>query len=93
MAEPPNWVFSMFSFIGFVLAFIPLPWHLEGTLSPWCFTHHPRKLSDLSIAAWNTGTCLYIAWAGLSCLNGFINSIVFNKTVLNIAPVWCDICK
>ncbi|KIM89805.1 hypothetical protein PILCRDRAFT_812599 [Piloderma croceum F 1598] len=70
MAEPPNWVFSMFSFIGFVLAFIPLPWHLE---------------------AWNTGTCLYMAWAGLSCLNGFINSVVFNKSVLNVAPVWCDI--
>ncbi|KAI0060066.1 STE3-domain-containing protein [Artomyces pyxidatus] len=41
--------------------------------------------------AWNTGTCLYMAWTGLGCLNYFINSIVWNGTVLNKAPVWCDI--
>jgi len=68
--EPPNWVFSMFSFIGFVVVTIPFPWHLE---------------------AWNTGTCLYMAWTSLSCLSLFINSIVFNKTVINMVPVWCDI--
>lgn len=27
---PPNWVFSLFSFIGFVLCCIPFPWHLAG---------------------------------------------------------------
>jgi len=68
--EPPNYVFSIFSFIGFVLVCIPFPWHLE---------------------AWNTGTCLYMASTALACLNGFINSIVWNKNVTNWAPVWCDI--
>jgi hypothetical protein len=28
-----NQVFSAFSFIGFVLVTIPLPWHLEGQFS------------------------------------------------------------
>ncbi|KIY53057.1 pheromone receptor, partial [Fistulina hepatica ATCC 64428] len=26
----PNWVFSMFSFLGFALVIIPLPWHLHA---------------------------------------------------------------
>lgn len=68
--EPPNYVYSIFSFIGFLLCCIPFPWHFE---------------------AWNTGTCLYMFWTGLGCLNFFINSIVWNKNVLNWAPVWCDI--
>lgn len=65
-----NQVFSAFSFIGFILVTIPLPWHLE---------------------AWNTGTCLYMFWAGLGCLNFFVNSIIWNDNVNNVAPVWCDI--
>lgn len=28
----PNWVFSLFAFIGVLCSSIPLPWHLEGTL-------------------------------------------------------------
>lgn len=43
------------------------------------------------IAAWNTGTCLYMAWTGLSCLVFFINSIIWNNNIVNRAPVWCDI--
>ncbi|XP_006456324.1 STE3-type pheromone receptor [Agaricus bisporus var. bisporus H97] len=66
----PNWVFSLFSFLGFTLVCIPFPWHLE---------------------AWNTGTCLYMAWTGIACLNQFINSVVWNKDAINYAPVWCDI--
>ena len=33
-----------------------------------------------------------MAWAGLGCLNVFVNSIVWNSTVENVAPFWCDIC-
>lgn len=69
-AEPPNYVFTIFASIGFVLVTIPLRWHLE---------------------AWNTGTCLYMIWTGLGCLNGVINSIVWNGNVENKAPIWCDI--
>ncbi|ETW79704.1 putative B mating type protein [Heterobasidion irregulare TC 32-1] len=43
------------------------------------------------LEAWNTGTCLYMAWTGLACLNQFINSIVWNHNAINWAPVWCDI--
>ncbi|KAF9064868.1 pheromone receptor [Rhodocollybia butyracea] len=66
----PNWVYSMFAFLGFLLCAIPLPWHLE---------------------AWNTGTCLFMIWTGLACLNQFINSVVWTGNVINSAPVWCDI--
>jgi hypothetical protein len=68
----PNYVFSLFSFVGFLLCMIPLPWHLE---------------------AWNTGTCLYMIWAGLGCLNLFINSIIWNGNAFLKAVVWCDICE
>lgn len=43
------------------------------------------------LEAWNTGTCLYMIWTGLSCLIQFINSIVWRTNVINWAPVWCDI--
>ncbi|KAF5353506.1 hypothetical protein D9756_007973 [Leucocoprinus leucothites] len=69
-ASYPNWVFSLFSGLGFVLCCIPFPWHLE---------------------AWNTGTCLFMAWSGLSCLGLCINSIIWNGNAINWAPVWCDI--
>lgn len=86
----PNWVFSMFAFIGFLLSIIPLPWHLEGNVflrSPGC----PVLISTRP--AWNTGTCLFMIWTGLACLNQFINSIIWNGNVINWAPVWCDICE
>jgi pheromone a factor receptor len=70
MGYYPNYVYSIFSFLAFVLVSIPFPWHFE---------------------AWNTGTCLYMAWTSISCLNLFINSIVWNGNAINWAPVWCDI--
>jgi pheromone a factor receptor len=68
----PNWIFSVFSFAGFILVIIPFPWHLQS---------------------WNTGTCLFMAWTGLSCLILSINSMVWNGNAYNHAPVWCDISK
>ncbi|KAI9509914.1 STE3-domain-containing protein [Russula earlei] len=70
MRHPPNQVFTVFSFIGFILCAIPFYWHLE---------------------AWNVGTCLYMAWTGLGCLIQCINSIVWNKNMIDKAPVYCDI--
>ncbi|KAG1763918.1 pheromone A receptor-domain-containing protein [Suillus occidentalis] len=70
MFNSPDYVFTVFAFLGFLCCMIPLPWHLE---------------------AWNTGTCLYMMWTGLSCLIQFINSIVWRSSVINFAPVWCDI--
>jgi len=43
------------------------------------------------LEAWNTGTCLYMIWTGLACLNQFINSIIWRGNAFNWAPVWCDI--
>ncbi|KAH9976612.1 fungal pheromone STE3G-protein-coupled receptor [Lactifluus volemus] len=39
----------------------------------------------------NVGTCLYMAWTGLGCLILCIDSIVWNKNMVNRAPVYCDI--
>ncbi|KAA1466857.1 STE3-like pheromone receptor [Dentipellis sp. KUC8613] len=43
------------------------------------------------LQAWNSGTCLYIFWTSLSCLIQFVDSIVWNNNVRNLAPLWCDI--
>lgn len=45
------------------------------------------------LQAWNAGTCAFMIWTGLSCLSEFINSIIWRGNVLNVAPVWCDICE
>jgi pheromone a factor receptor len=87
----PNGLFSAFSFIGFLLCLIPLYWHLEGKFRPTLASTHNR-LTTLAPLAWNVGTSLFMAWAGLGCLNAFINSVVWNSSVANVAPVWCDIC-
>ncbi|KAI0274469.1 pheromone A receptor-domain-containing protein [Russula aff. rugulosa BPL654] len=39
----------------------------------------------------NTGTCLFMIWTGLGCLLQCINSIVWNKNIINRTPVYCDI--
>ncbi|KAJ7661864.1 pheromone A receptor-domain-containing protein [Mycena rosella] len=41
--------------------------------------------------AWNSGTCLFMIWTALGCLNLFINSIVWHNNVHDWSPVWCDI--
>lgn len=46
----------------------------------------------LHVQAWNVGTCAYITWVAVACLLEFINSVVWRNNVLNLAPVWCDIC-
>lgn len=45
------------------------------------------------IEAMNTGTCYYMIWTALACLNQLVNSIVWAGNVNNPAPVWCDICE
>ncbi|KAI0049305.1 STE3-like pheromone receptor, partial [Auriscalpium vulgare] len=39
----------------------------------------------------NAGACLYMFWCSIANLNQFINSVVWNKSAINYAPVWCDI--
>ncbi|KAF9462766.1 STE3-like pheromone receptor [Collybia nuda] len=70
MTDPSYPAFSIFSFIGFVVVLIPLPWHFQ---------------------AWNSGTCLFMIWTAVGCLNLFINSIIWHGNVKDVAPIWCDI--
>lgn len=44
------------------------------------------------LEAWNSGTCYYMVWTALACLNSFVNSIVWADDAVNRAPIWCDIC-
>ena len=90
MPPPPNVLYTVFAFIGFVLCAIPFYWHLRGK------SNHPRAwnvLLTLDEIAWNTGTCLFMIWAGLGCLMQGINSIVWNKNIINRVPAYCVICK
>ncbi|KIY48905.1 pheromone receptor [Fistulina hepatica ATCC 64428] len=41
--------------------------------------------------SWNSGTCFFMAWTALACLNQFVNSVVWAGNVLNPAPWWCEI--
>ncbi|KAH7911855.1 pheromone A receptor-domain-containing protein [Hygrophoropsis aurantiaca] len=43
------------------------------------------------LQAWNSGTCYYMIWTALACLNQFINSVIWHNNAINFAPVWCDI--
>ncbi|EIM84303.1 fungal pheromone STE3G-protein-coupled receptor, partial [Stereum hirsutum FP-91666 SS1] len=41
--------------------------------------------------AWNSGTCLYMFWVGIACLNFFVNSVVWHGNATDLAPAWCEI--
>jgi len=43
------------------------------------------------LEAWNTGTCLYMAWTGLGCFIQGINSIIWNHNMIDRAPIYSDI--
>ncbi|EIN05670.1 STE3-domain-containing protein [Punctularia strigosozonata HHB-11173 SS5] len=43
------------------------------------------------LEAWNTGTCMYMAWTAIGCLYLFINSIVWKGNAEIHSLVWCDI--
>lgn len=44
------------------------------------------------LQAWNSGTCFFMMWTALACLNQFVNSIVWSGNVVNHSPAWCEIC-
>ena len=89
MPTTANQVFAAFSFLGCVVSLIPLPWHLQGMSSS--FSEKVQQVADKLKIAWNTGTCLYMLWASVGCFNYFINAVVWNSTVANVAPAWCEI--
>ncbi|KAF6760028.1 pheromone A receptor-domain-containing protein [Ephemerocybe angulata] len=43
------------------------------------------------LEAWNTGTVAYMSWTAISLLNYFVNSVVWNGSDQDYAPIWCDI--
>ncbi|TFK65312.1 fungal pheromone STE3G-protein-coupled receptor [Pluteus cervinus] len=43
------------------------------------------------LQAWNSGTCYFMIWTSLACLNQFVNSVVWANNALNPAPWWCEI--
>lgn len=45
------------------------------------------------LQALNAGTCLFMIWTSIACLNLGINSIIWHGNAIDIAPVWCDICE
>ncbi|CAL1697588.1 unnamed protein product [Somion occarium] len=39
----------------------------------------------------NAGTCLFMIWTAIACINLGINSIIWHSNAIDWAPVWCDI--
>ncbi|KAI8968750.1 STE3-domain-containing protein [Trametes punicea] len=42
------------------------------------------------LEAWNSATCYYMMWASLSCLNEFVNCVVWAHDAVDRAPIWCE---
>ncbi|KAJ3010642.1 hypothetical protein NUW54_g2417 [Trametes sanguinea] len=43
------------------------------------------------LEAWNSATCYYMMWTSLSCLNQFVNCVVWAHDAIDHAPAWCEI--
>ncbi|KAL1664284.1 fungal pheromone STE3G-protein-coupled receptor [Schizophyllum commune] len=39
----------------------------------------------------NSGTCFFMFWTSLACLNYGVNAVVWHGNAIDSAPVWCDI--
>ncbi|KAJ7145534.1 pheromone A receptor-domain-containing protein [Mycena epipterygia] len=87
-AGAPNWVFSLFAFIGFLCSLIPLPWHLEAWNTGTCLYMVWTALACLALfvdsIVWSGNI---IDWSPTWCdisthfLNGF-----------NLAIPACSLC-
>ncbi|KAF9029936.1 STE3-domain-containing protein [Hymenopellis radicata] len=57
MAYPPNWLFTLFSFLGLVLVLLPLPWHLQawniGTCAYMIWTTIGCFITFVNSIVWN----------------------------------------
>jgi len=65
------------------------PSHFHGTWGVSVPSDIPQNHFNLTpFADRNPGTCLYMIW---TCLNQFVNSIIWRGNAITGAPVWCDI--
>ncbi|KAJ6542964.1 pheromone A receptor-domain-containing protein [Mycena capillaripes] len=95
----PNWVFSMFAFLGFLCSAIPLPWHLEawntGTCLYMIWTALACLVFFVNSIVWSHNTIDWSpAWCDLSThfVNGFnlaipACSLCINRRLYQIASV------
>ena len=92
MPAPPNYVFTIFSFVAFFLCLVKFPMQFNGRfqLEGQGFQAHAKHYN---YSAWNIDTHLFLAWVGPECLILGINSIIWNHNTVNWAPVWCDISQ
>ncbi|KAF7293020.1 Argonaute-like protein [Mycena indigotica] len=95
----PDWFFSAMAFIGFVLSFIPLPWHLEawnvGTCLYMIWTGLACLVLFINSIVWHNNV---IDWSPTWCdisthfMNGFnlaipATSLCINRRLYQIASV------
>ncbi|KAF7312806.1 Pheromone B alpha 1 receptor [Mycena kentingensis (nom. inval.)] len=95
----PDWFFSALAFIGFVLSFIPLPWHLEawnvGTCLYMLWTGIACLILFINSIVWHNNV---IDWSPTWCdisthyMNGFnlaipATSLCINRRLYQIACV------
>ncbi|KAJ7246160.1 pheromone A receptor-domain-containing protein [Mycena haematopus] len=85
---PPNWVFSMFAFIGFLCSTIPLPWHLEAWNTGTCL-----------YMIWTALACLVffvdsLVWSGnvLDSGAGLVRLSTHFLNGFNLAIPACSLC-
>ncbi|KAJ7455562.1 pheromone A receptor-domain-containing protein [Mycena latifolia] len=98
-AGPPNWLFSVFAFVGFLCSTIPLPWHLEawntGTCLYMLWTGFACLIFFVDSIVWSNNMIDWSpAWCDFSThfLNGFnlaipACSLCINRRLYQIASV------
>ncbi|TRM69681.1 pheromone A receptor-domain-containing protein [Schizophyllum amplum] len=42
------------------------------------------------LQAWNSGVCIYIVWIAVGCLILYVDAVVWNDSVGDPLPGWCD---
>jgi len=88
-----SWLPQMIFSQQFLLS--PSFWFVSLFHGTWKVCSAPVPITNLTreLSAWNTGTCLYMAWTALGCLIYFINSVIWRDNAINMAPIWCDISQ
>lgn len=87
-----NYFFMVFSFLGFIITILPFPWQWRGEYI--FIIAHANFLLQCSFAVIggrNSGICIFRYWNATWCLILFIDAIIWNKNLIDHAPVWCAI--
>ena len=84
--KPLNLGYLVFAVLGACAVLIPLPWHITVGNTSMILVRHLRIKLIIS-----KGTVYLMIWTFLGCLIHIVDTAVWDGSLQNSAPVWCDI--